>query len=414
MPLCRSRCRVRFWCDLRALALSACVRVISSASFSSSRVEIRPLSHTELIWAAMALWIWHTVHSGFSPPPLQDRPGEKEMADAGENQVSDQSLVGSTLVMVQAQFTFLILEATLDLVPSECHQQQRLDRRIRRGVADEVFHFARQQHVPGDDQMQLLAWQAVFVLGPQRHMLDFPNARTLLAIVEPVLHPWLITQKRVPVQLLVQPSWRWRPRAQTRLVLTAIGPRCHLWFSEPSKHVLGNLGHIVLLAVRKFAQKFRLATVTFVERQPFETDAVGQRPIVQFQGDPPLGPIYHLVGNAGFPTTLAILVPRFRQKQIAVHQTLKITLRIAQIHRDHAVLNLAEMAAPLLLYTGRLCSFLDETGLVDQTDAMRTAMLHCHDLLKATAHQAVIPLQQREELLRSEEHTSELQSLRHL
>src|ERR1700686_1735497 len=99
MPFCRSRRRVRFWCDLRALALSACVLVISSANFSSSRVEIRPLSHSELIWAPITLWIWHTVHSGFFPPPFQDRPGEKEMTDTGENHVSDQTLVGSALVM---------------------------------------------------------------------------------------------------------------------------------------------------------------------------------------------------------------------------------------------------------------------------------------------------------------------------
>ena len=71
--------------------------------------------------------------------------------------MSNQPLVGSALVMVQPQFTLLILEATLDLVSSECHQQQRLDRCIRRSVADEVFHFAREQHVPGETRA--ISWE---------------------------------------------------------------------------------------------------------------------------------------------------------------------------------------------------------------------------------------------------------------
>src|ERR1700683_3902173 len=140
MPFCRSRRRVRLRCDARALALSRCVLVISSANFSSSRVAICPFSHSELIWAAMTLWIWHPLRSGFFPPPCQRGPCEKEIANATQYQVSDQSLVVSTFIMVQAQFTFLILEATLHTMATERHQQQCFDGHVCRSIADEVLH----------------------------------------------------------------------------------------------------------------------------------------------------------------------------------------------------------------------------------------------------------------------------------
>ncbi len=263
-PFCRSRRRVRFWCDVRVLRFARCVSTISVATCSSSRVETRPFSHSELIWAAIALWIWHTVHSGFFPPTPQNRSGEKKIADTCQDQMSDQPLVGSALVMVQAQFALLILKAALHAMPSQRHQQQRCDRRARRRVADEVLHVSFAQHVPGHDQVQLRARQTVFVLGPQQRMLDFPDARTLFAIIQPILLPWLITQFGTACQQLVQPAWLGCPSLQTRPVLTAVGPRRHLQFFEPTDHVLGNLGHIALVALRQFPQKIRLAAVILI------------------------------------------------------------------------------------------------------------------------------------------------------
>src|SRR5208337_2364297 len=91
--------------------------------------------------------------------------------------------------------------------------------------------------------------------------------------------------------------------------------------------------------------------------------------------------------------------PALRQIQVAVEQAVEVAAGEAEMDGDHAVLGLAQAAAPLLLDPGCLVSLLGITRLVDDPDSMRPGVLGGHDPEEPVTHQAFVPLELAEELL---------------
>jgi hypothetical protein len=81
---------------------------------SSNRVTQRPESHRLLTNADTAVRTWHTVSSGFFPPKFLVDLRQEQMAHRRQDHVTLQTLVLPPLVVIQAQFPFLILKSTLD------------------------------------------------------------------------------------------------------------------------------------------------------------------------------------------------------------------------------------------------------------------------------------------------------------
>src|SRR4051812_26240977 len=109
MPLARNLRRVVLVWLFRARALRCCWPVIFFVVFATSRSEAAwSLSHHDRIKIAIAVCNWHTVNSGFSPPFLPHL-GQKQVTHRRQKQVSFQSQVASSLVLIQANFALLIL-----------------------------------------------------------------------------------------------------------------------------------------------------------------------------------------------------------------------------------------------------------------------------------------------------------------
>src|SRR5262249_47104408 len=72
---------------------------------------------------------------------------------------------------------------------------------------------------------------------------------------------------------------------------------------------LGPLPDIGEVTIPQPLQETRLVAVALVKRQPVEGHAVGPGAIQLLQGDLPLGAIADVVGDAGGPAAVAVLVP---------------------------------------------------------------------------------------------------------
>jgi hypothetical protein len=120
---------------------------------------------------------------------------------------------------------------------------------------------------------------------------------------------------------------------------------------------------------------------------------------VQFEADLPLGPVDHVVGDAGLATAVAVRRPGFGQVQLTVDQGVEAVAGVGEMDRDEAVLLLADGAAPLALDAGGLVALLDVAGLVEDGDRVGPGVLIADDLLEAVACPVVVPVVLAEELL---------------
>jgi hypothetical protein len=67
--------------------------------------------------------------------------------------------------------------------------------------------------------------------------------------------------------------------------------------------------------------------------------------------------------------------------------------------RDHTVLHLATVTAPLPVHSDRLAAALAHTRLVDHPNRLRMGMLGGHDLLATVAELGLVPLDRFEKTL---------------
>jgi hypothetical protein len=93
--------------------------------------------------------------------------------------------------------------------------------------------------------------------------------------------------------------------------------------------------------------------------------------VIKLQGDLPLGPVHHGVGDAGLAAAVAVVGPGLRQVEFAVEQAVESIPGVGQVDGDDAVLLLADGPTPLALDAGGLVPLLDVAGLVEDPDGVR-------------------------------------------
>src|SRR5512135_2528025 len=405
MPRSRSLCRVRFTWLLRARALRRCAQLIFLAalasSFSCDGRDDNPQQRTS---AATAVCSWQTVSSGFFPPEFLAHPRQQQVTHRRENQVALQPRVTPALILVQADLALLVLETAFHTPAREGDQQQGPDAGPRRRVAHEELHLVRVQHIAGDQQVKGLTRQAVGPLDRQHHVLALPDHRPLLAVLDAEPLPRPVPESRV-VEQFVDTSGRPAAPGQAGDLAAAaaavlvVQPGHDPRPLEPAGEAARDFSDVPLLARRDFPQQLGLAAVALVEGQPVEAGAVAGGPVVQLQGDLPLGPVGDVVGDAGLTAAVAIGVPALGQEQLAVEQAVEVAAGQPQVDGDEAVLGLAQAAAPLLLDAGGLVPLLGVAGLVEEPDGVRALVLGGDESLEPIPHLVLPPLELAEELL---------------
>src|SRR5512135_523667 len=215
MPNLWSRRRVRLVWHVRARAFRRCARWSFAAVRSRRFFGGHWPSHQYGIQAAIASCTWHSVSSDFFPPELPTHPRQEQGADRAECQVTLQAHVPPAFVVIQPDLSLLVLEATLHTPPREPNQQQRPDRGLRRCVADEELHLRGVQDIAGDDQMHRFAWQTVLPLGSESAVLDLPDHRPLVAVLDTPAPPGLVAEF-TPGEQLVDPLCRGTAAGQPR------------------------------------------------------------------------------------------------------------------------------------------------------------------------------------------------------
>jgi len=280
--------------------------------------EGRWSSHQQGINAPRAVWTWHSVTSGFFFPQVLSHSRQEQETDRADHQMTFQSQVSSALVVIQAHLSFLVLEATLDVPPREAHQQHRSDRGLRSRVADEELDLLGIQDIPSDQQVQRFAREAVLILGEEPGVLDLPNHRPFLPILDPPTSPGLVPEF-APVEHLVDTSSVGTVGSQPRNLTPAptslaMERSCdHAGSLEPTGEIAGDLVDELLVARGQAAQETGLASVHLVEGQPLEVDAAAPGAVQQFQGDLPLGPVGDRLRDAGLAAPLSVRRPVLRR-----------------------------------------------------------------------------------------------------
>src|SRR5439155_2916433 len=166
------------------------------AILSYKRVQVGGSSCELRIKASATIRTWQTVHSGFFPPQSLASLCQEEVADGGQNQMAFQAKPAAALPMIESYLSFAILKAAFDPPAPERHAQQLLDRRARRSVAQEVFDLVRERVVAHEQMVRPLG-QTLFVFDMDQHVLDAPNQRPFLGVLDPPGLPRLNGQRRV-------------------------------------------------------------------------------------------------------------------------------------------------------------------------------------------------------------------------
>src|SRR5207344_93300 len=117
------------------------------------------------------------------------------------------------------------------------------------------------------------------------------------------------------------PLGRWTTAGQSghlpapTAAIATIAPIHDPRWLEPAHEAPRHLADVPLAVARQCPQELGLTAIALVERQPLETDAAGDSPVVQLQRDLPFGPVDQIVGDARFTAPVAVRVPTLRQIQ---------------------------------------------------------------------------------------------------
>jgi hypothetical protein len=121
MPSSLKRWRVVFVWLLRAWAFRRWWYVIFRAAVSNNlAAAVRPKLN-DWIRAATAVCNWHTVRSGFFPPPLLSQLRQKQVTHGGDDQVAFEPQIAPPFLLIQADFPFVVFEAPLHPPAREGH-----------------------------------------------------------------------------------------------------------------------------------------------------------------------------------------------------------------------------------------------------------------------------------------------------
>ena len=121
------------------------------------------------------------------------------------------------------------------------------------------------------------------------------------------------------------------------------------WTCTKTVKVLWNFTYIGLPEFVQLKEKARGLAVSLVEVQKTESYAIAKGPTDLLQRNLSLRSMMKVFGNAGFFTTLTVLVPTFRKEQVRIDNTLEPSINQAQMDGHNPVICLAEASKILAL-----------------------------------------------------------------
>ena len=270
------------------------------------------------------------------------------MAYLRYREVSHDRVVAANFEMTQAQFVLLVFQGALHRPARESDMQDDFQRRARLGVAKEVFFFLRIENIARVDE-PVGAENLASALQPKRSPLDFPDRRAFFGVLDVDALPRL-THHGLRV-------------AAQGFDIAVDGTRFAAWIAQPTVKVAADFADETLLQGFEPSQKVGTTGVPFVEGEPSEVDAVGQRVAELFEGDFILGSVGNVIGNGCFLASLRIVPGVLGKKQRAVEHgaETRIEAGVAEVNADNAVIDLAGVAAPLPLHAGGFLAGLGMT-----------------------------------------------------
>ena len=187
-----------------------------------------------------------------------------------------QTKPAATLPMIESHLSFAILKAAFDPPAAERHAQQFLHRRARRSVAQEVFDLARERVVTHEQVMMRLLRQPPFVFDMDEHVLDVPDQRPFLGVLDPPRLPRLSGQRRVRLSQMLDrlglgaashQAWDFPPTAP--LSAPQSRPLASVWgVAAPASMRMDADAGIISIAL---TMALFTAAVKLMSMRPFET-----------------------------------------------------------------------------------------------------------------------------------------------
>ena len=221
-----------------------------------------------------------------------------------------------------------------------------LRQHLRRPLADppacdqgRPARYPRVQDVAGDDQVNRPASQVIRAPGVGHAVLDLPDDRPLVSVLDPPPLPGPIPQIAAIRQLFDPPQQR-APAGQPRDLATAaptvaaIRPVDHPRRLESADGAQGNLADEAPMPRHQAQQELGLAAIALVEGHPVEVQGVARGAVVEIQGDPPLGPTGHPLGDLGLLATGRIPGPILWEMQLAVELAVGVVGGVVQVDRE--------------------------------------------------------------------------------
>src|SRR5579884_2896668 len=346
-----------------------------------------------------ALQICSIVSSGFFPPEPLGVPGDETQHQQAQRLVPHQRRVVPPLVVREAEFALAHPEGVFHIPAAESDPQQRLYFGVGWRIGQEVLLLARLRVLRPDQPVRPCAPLPVLHL-PDLRRLHLPDLLPYRLARQLYLDPRLFQEARtvphhligtLPLALLTRPLRR------------AVG--CH------AGQALGYFAHETQVSLIQSADELRSLAVFLVKGDPVEIQLIGFGSVQLLQGDLPLGPVFHVIGDARRPVAFAVFGPILREEQFGIDQGLVAALADAEVHGDDAVVELADTAEVLALDAGGLVAGLQGRGLVDQTDVAQAIIGQARQFDPDVALQlltclSVLPLVVAEELLQGTDGTA--------
>ncbi len=308
------------------------------------------------------------------------------MRHRGDMTVTQQSNVGSALVVREPQFAFAVLKGTFDRESAETDSQRLLGRRSLGRFDQEVFFLFQATNVASVDQ-QVRSVNPTAATHPKLVRAMLPNNGPLRGVFHMTLDPLLTVDLGGMTTQVIDPPGAVAKDRERR--------------NKPAPRVSRHFEHERQIALLERFNEGRFAAVTLVGGHPAKADTVAERPVNLFDRDDMLGTIDDIVGDVGLGSPSRIVPAFLGKKKIAAQQRPKTTgrVRVGDMDRDDAVIDLSRAATMLSLDARRLVALLLVAGLVDNQNPIIGAVLGSNDLLHAITKLAVIPLGPREKLL---------------
>src|SRR3989440_8898567 len=296
------------------------------------------------------------VSSGFSPPQPLRPLGDESHRYQAQAQVPHQRRVVPPLEVREAQLRLGHPKAVLHLPAPEADTNQRLHGSIFRGVGQEELLLAGLV-VAGPDQPVAARRPALRAVQPHPRRLDPPD----------LLRQCLPGQAHDPPALPAEDAGTTDHALGAAAVHRRAGAVA-LAVARQARERARHLAHEAQLPRVQAAEEAGALAILLIEGQPVQVQAVARGPVDLPQGDLPLGPVDHLLGDTRPAAAGPAVGPGLGQEQVGVDQALVTAAADAEVDGDDAVIDLADTAEVLPLHARGLGALFQGAGLVDQPD----------------------------------------------